>query len=765
MELFLVIFFETLLYAYFTDYISIIHSYNLCALFYIYFIHFQVNHKGAQFFCKYRNHIVIISVLSQLILIRFNIQLEFLQNLLIAIMFVFIREKMNEEDMSSGMKQKRLVNTESYNIFNYLGKGCFLYKETTIDSVKRVNLLYSNMKAKNISTELDCDIGEITENLVISESNKILKYTLEEFSLNQQNQGEHIKAIVSVKKRLNSSQSIPFKSFKCEIWRLTKFEILMILTEQLGEKTLNYIEGFKDSIICTLSHELKTFANGLIGSIELMIDNTNLSNEDKVNYGIAICSSYLLSNRLKDLFDQIQIKNKGFRLHYSEFPLDDLTEILRKVCCPYAAQKQLNFIITQIGKVPKTIVCDKDRVQQVLMNLLSKIIDFTDYGNVILEIESKKNGQISFKVRSTGDSTQKKLEHQINKLSPESKHYRKQSTDLENITASIKNFDALSLEISQIICNEMGTKIIHQAIPGKWSQLEFTINDGFTASNASGKTECFKRSNTYRCFTNFGLKSRRLIKETYQIKEFSKAMNTIIEEDDMNSTIVPRTPFIKINKKDISDIDEIHNEISEMCHIRLPSSKAKVLINGLPSFTVSRKISAVNLLNRFQISQTMTFQHSNRRKSCFNKIPRIIFDDNKNFPAEYIMLVVDDDAINRRILRELLKRLGYKSIEAKDGGEAITLIEGYIKSKMLYEVQMIFMDLQMPILNGIMATGRIMELSKKANQAPPPIIGVTADPIESDKRNFLKAGLKQILSKPVDSKKLRTTIQKYIIQN
>ena len=161
----------------------------------------------------------------------------------------------------------------------------------------------------------------------------------------------------------------------------------------------------------------------------------------------------------------------------------------------------------------------------------------------------------------------------------------------------------------------------------------------------------------------------------------------------------------------------------------------------------------------------MTFQHSNRRKSCFNKISRTIFDHNKNCPEQYIMLVVDDDAINRRILRELLKRLGYKSIEAKDGGEAITLIEGYIKSKMLYEVQMIFMDLQMPILNGIMATGRIMELSKKANQAPPPIIGVTADPIESDKRNFLKAGLKQILSKPVDSKKLRTTIQKYIIQN
>ena len=691
--------------------------------------------------------------------------LSFIQALAIVIIRININKqksilKENITKIKFESKQRKMTYDNDEYILKLIDQGYFLYRKTFIGSLNEISLIYKNNKAQKILNNLECQDQTIAGYLVtVNEPRRQLRELLEE-SLNSEIQMGFISRFTFAPKI--SDQSIPFRYFNGEIWRLSKSVSVLILSEQLSEnESLRLIEGFKDAIICTLSHELRTFTNGIIGNIELMIDNPNLGHEEKINREIALCSSYLLSNRLKDLFDHIQLQNNGFKLHYSEFTLDELLSIIKKVCGPYASQKQLDFIISKKGKNLNTIVGDKERLQQILMNLISKAIEFTDYGKIVLEMERRGNG-LCFKVISYGSTMQHKLEQQINRMSPKYKEIFKEI--LKENTASIKNVDALSLEISQILCKEMGTKILTKNVKGKFSLLEFTIGDGFLTAH----TNILKRSKTNLRFKNIEIHKTRLLEKIENKPELSRSMIKSRDNQIRNNENYEPLKIIQLNEIEPTvESDDIPNEIALTSPINLPSSKTKSLMGCFrPSYHSSSCIPSIECIKNFEKITAL------RRRSCVKrmnwlKINELSFSNfvahsNMDDVAKMNVLIVDDDAINRRVLKALLKRFGYNAMEAKDGGEAISLIEGYIKSEKLYEVLIIFMDLQMPVMDGIMATKRILELAKEAEVNPPPIVGVTADPIESDRRNFIKAGLREILSKPVDTKKIEYIINKYI---
>ena len=126
------------------------------------------------------------------------------------------------------------------------------------------------------------------------------------------------------------------------------------------------------------------------------------------------------------------------------------------------------------------------------------------------------------------------------------------------------------------------------------------------------------------------------------------------------------------------------------------------------------------------------------------------------------ILIVDDNTTNRFVLKALLKKHSYNSIEAKDGKDAVTIIEKYVKAKSVDELMLIFMDLQMPNMNGIQATKEIINLCTADGITPPPIIGVSSDPSEEDRAKFFNAGIQEFISKPIDRQKISYIIDKYI---
>ena len=126
------------------------------------------------------------------------------------------------------------------------------------------------------------------------------------------------------------------------------------------------------------------------------------------------------------------------------------------------------------------------------------------------------------------------------------------------------------------------------------------------------------------------------------------------------------------------------------------------------------------------------------------------------------VLIVDDNATNRCVLKALLRRCSYNSIEANDGSEAVNLVEKYLTTQTIHEIEVIFMDLQMPTMNGIQATAAIIASCQKARIPAPPIIGVSSDPSEEDREKFLNAGIQEFISKPIDKQKVGYVIDKYM---
>ena len=131
----------------------------------------------------------------------------------------------------------------------------------------------------------------------------------------------------------------------------------------------------------------------------------------------------------------------------------------------------------------------------------------------------------------------------------------------------------------------------------------------------------------------------------------------------------------------------------------------------------------------------------------------------------FSILIADDDAFNRNVLKDLLQRRGLNSLEASDGKEAVGLIDRYVKSGTLAEINIIFMDLQMPNMDGIEAATTVQSLCRQASMQPPPIIGLSGDSSEEDRKMFQRAGIAEFVSKPVTNAKLRHILGTYLCKH
>ncbi len=719
------------------------------------------------------------------------------------------------------LRQRRRTRGEDERILELIEQSYMLYRQADLQPPAGYSLVYANRKARDLVVELDCEGDGIADYFSKSDDPKRgLRDFISEAFTDSVPIGSSIKVQCSLLPQRGptdggesaTSKIVPFRFYRAVLWRLSRTDVLLTLAEQLTPPTLSLVRGIQGAIVRTLSHELRTLANGIIGNVELISDDAGLSAEQRVHRNLALCSSHLLGSRLNDLFDYIQLQNGGFKPHYKEFVLDEMCQDIRLVCSAYAIEKQLSFSIKKKGALPRAMVGDSERIEQILLNLLSKAIEFTEYGHIVLSIQRGPDRQIVFKITSIGSSMQQKLEEQMKNLLPTTKKRLSvlQNADNNAHAGTIENLEALSLEISQIICREIGTRIVTKNVTGKSSQFRFAVTDGFpgkrkrsgaknpagvatTNRNSTlrpGRSKAFKRCAS--TFTNKdGPEDTRSdhsgsAEEGKQQKDMSRsALDKEVPPDSTpkgkrkNSCLcVP--PSRKSDLHESALVEDIPDEIKSTSPINLPQATCKPLMTELVEGASTSTLVTTGLRGKAEEvkhSPTLPTRFVSRRPSLknfrFHRITRAespnrrsrkpYMSKNMDDVEKCSVLVVDDDAINRLVLKSLLKKHGYNSIEARDGKEAVSLIDCYIKTNKLHELMIIFMDLQMPVMNGIVATERIQELCEAVSVPPPTIIGVTADPLESDRQLFIKAGISELVYKPLDTRKVLNCVNKYIM--
>ncbi len=718
------------------------------------------------------------------------------------------------EEKAKSNVPKKYMRDEGSRLLDAIEQGYFMCRRVAeLDPTSSFSVIFTNRKARELTHDVEGGVNELFERLnTLEDLPRSLRQVVVDVLENRSIAGTCTKVRLGIQLRRKDSDSgsslagedrsrrscgsfggcqqqntykiVPFKYFKASIWRISGNDAVVVMEEQCPTGITGNQSERNTAIACTLTHELRTITNGIIGNIQLSEeDPTGDCRMRKVHHEIALCSSYLLVDRLNDFFDYMQLNNRGFKPHYTQFALEEIFQHIQQIVQPLAHERQLGFSIECRDRLPATFVGDKMRLQQILVNVTMKTLEFTDNGAVCLQVKVAKDKSISFSITSKGKSMHEKLDRIIKESSDTALGKKRSSTSIPTPTTaeSSENLEALSLQITQLICKELGTSIVAKSSEGNSTQLKFKIRDRFSEHPINARPLGFDRE-LRRCSTNW--REKKTEPAPFEFYKPDRIVN--LEGMELapasvvmfsNATPIKQSEKTKeIDNEEIQFTDELPNE-------------AEGAAGKLPVPSPPKKCSTINVMRAGTLMPSLKShaQIPSKMDDPFPEMERIESGAKAHSPiksrrttalgapnfttevkyetvddaAKCKVLIVDDNTINRFVLKGLMKKHGYNSIEARDGKEAVTLIERYNKAGMLGELKLIFMDLQMPVMNGTQATGLIRKICPSL--AALPIIGVSSDPVETDRVRFVQAGLNEFMNKPVDNTKIYYAIQKYIL--
>ena len=532
--------------------------------------------------------------------------------------------------------------------------------------------------------------------------------------------------------------------------RRIKEEAMVAL--EIEKERADHANHAKSQFLSNMSHDIRTPMNAIVGFTSLAI--THIDDKERLqNYLRKICTSseHLLS-LINDVLDMSRIESGKMKIIEAECSISVMTHDLRSILVSSINAKRLDFFIDTIDVEHEDVICDKSRVNQVLINITSNAIKYTQPGGTIaVKIKEKPNApegfaDFEFSVKDNGIGMSEEFVKTI--FEPFTREHSSTVSQIEGT--------GLGMAITKNIVDMMGGSISVQSVPGEGS--EFTVKlrfrttknkkvitvipklKGFRAlvaddnmDSCSSVTKMLRTIGMRPEWTTSGkeavFRSEMAIDENdpfrvYIIDWLMPDMNGVEVVRRIREKIEEDVPIIILTAYDWSDIEKEAREA------------------GVTAFC-SKPLFLSELYDILHCAGDECDEVSGE-------------NSNEEFVGKRI-LVVDDVKNNREITAAILKERGIEVEMGENGKEAIEMVAG---SEPGY-YDLILMDVMMPVMDGYDATEIIRNLENR-KLASIPIIAMTANAFEEDRKNAFNAGMDDYLSKPVQNEKLFDMLRKYL---
>ncbi len=529
-----------------------------------------------------------------------------------------------------------------------------------------------------------------------------------------------------------------------------------LLNQQLVQARDQALEGsrLKSEFLANMSHEIRTPMNAVIGLSDLL-RRTNLNRDQKRFVDLIVNSGQTLLQIIDDILVFSKIEAGRLDLEASDFDLIATVESSADLLADKAREKQVSLTTFLSPDIPKWVRGDSQRLKQVLLNLISNAIKFTEQGRILVQAEVESETEdaavITFSVTDTG----------IGISSDGLKVLFTPFTQVDGSSTRKVGGTGLGLTISKRLVELMGGSIRVESEAGKGSTFSFTIP--FTRVAQREEQVIVATSLESVRILMVGLPEHEAtIAESYvESWGLRPAFATHAEEAALAvaHSIKEKDPYqVVLLNSDLPDADpyEFVHQLRETSMV----ADTKILLllsiddigqseNAVQSGfdgTITRPIKQSSLFN----SLLSLFEP----RAVSSQLDTLELNTRREPPSTKFVLVAEDNIVNQEVAVLLLEELGFNAHVVSNGRMALDASNDP-------NCQLILMDCQMPDMDGFEATMSIRQREKQSGDHVP-IIAMTAHAMEGDRENCLQAGMDDYVSKPVTINRLREVVQRWL---